>query len=547
MTTIDQPTDHTPTTSGLWVPTASHTPSHTPTPKLWVPPASSHSSHSAPGAVAHTGQDTPAPVVLVAQDDEDTAGPVAHDTHESSSATAPADQDDEDTPARVALVAQDDEDTGGPVARDTHESSETTAPVAQDDEDTGGPVARDTHESDRATAPADQDDEDTAGPVAHHIEEDDTMHVAEIHRDALIALPRKADQVHYICDQLGHPETAEVRRWLDAIGAQVDSKYVSRVVSRWRAERGLTDTGTFRALNAYDLADLEAAPAAAPAAAAIDSPIDPPADDVPAGYLPAIPAVDPAESDLAAKVRVMQARLPLQSEEALLAALSDDELRAERELAEWERATDRKIRRSAKAAQLANIQREQATAEAIAKSEAGDARWLQRAVSARRRLISPDARLAQLHRRSEWSSRALIAVVVLGMVWSGVNVQRNLVPDGDMGNPLYWLSFGIEAMISVPLIVIMMAATTAARWGKEMDRGKVVVFELALLATTVGLNAGPHIGDWARFAEFSIAPVMVGAVIWLHAWVSARYASLILDGDKALSDTHSAAQPPADH
>ncbi|MGK8504428.1 hypothetical protein [Nocardia asiatica] len=150
-------------------------------------------------------------------------------------------------------------------------------------------------------------------------------------------------------------------------------------------------------------------------------------------------------------------------------------------------------------------------------------------MAARRRASSEDARLAQLYRRAEWSSRALIAVVVLGMVWAGVNVQHNLVPSGDMSDPLYWLSYGIEAMISIPIITIMVAATTAARWGRELARGKVIFFEAALLGTTVALNTGPHLaaGDLGRAVEYAIAPVMVGVVIWLHAWVSARYAVLI--------------------
>ncbi|MGK8485799.1 hypothetical protein [Nocardia asiatica] len=118
---------------------------------------------------------------------------------------------------------------------------------------------------------------------------------------------------------------------------------------------------------------------------------------------------------------------------------------------------------------------------------------------------------------------------MLGMVWAGVNVQHNLVPSGDMSDPLYWLSYGIEAMISIPIITIMVAATTAARWGRELARGKVIFFEAALLGTTVALNTGPHLaaGDLGRAVEYAIAPVMVGVVIWLHAWVSARYAVLI--------------------
>ncbi|WP_446224349.1 hypothetical protein ACTWPB_03900 [Nocardia sp. IBHARD005] len=246
---------------------------------------------------------------------------------------------------------------------------------------------------------------------------------------------------------------------------------------------------------------------------------------------------------LAQQVATARDKLPLQHDTALYDALSDDEIRAERELAEWIRAQRRQQRRRAIVDELAADQRDRRTGTLIRRTDEADARWHRKALAARRRVSSADARLAQLYRRAEWSSRALIGVVILGMVWAGVNVQHNLVPSGDMSDPLYWLSFGIEAMISIPIIVIMIAATTAARWGRELERGKVLVFELALLGTTVALNAGPHLasGSFGRAAEFAIAPVMVGVVIWLHAWVSARYALLIesasveLPGDTSYS------------
>lgn len=246
---------------------------------------------------------------------------------------------------------------------------------------------------------------------------------------------------------------------------------------------------------------------------------------------------------LAQQVATARGKLPLQHDTALYDALSDAEIRAERELAEWIRAQRRKQRRRAVADELAAEQRDRRAGRLIRRTDEADARWHRKALAARRRVSSADARLAQLYRRAEWSSRALIGVVVLGMVWAGVNVQHNLVPSGDMSDPLYWLSFGIEAMISIPIITIMVAATTAARWGRELERGKVLVFELALLGTTVALNAGPHLaaGSFGRAAEYSIAPVMVGVVIWLHAWVSARYALLIesasveLPGDSSYS------------
>ncbi|WP_406270208.1 hypothetical protein OH799_28270 [Nocardia sp. NBC_00881] len=232
---------------------------------------------------------------------------------------------------------------------------------------------------------------------------------------------------------------------------------------------------------------------------------------------------------LAQQVETARGKLPLQHDPALLQVLSEREIAAERELAEWIRAQRRKQRRTEIEAELAAEKRDRKSAAALRRSDDADARWHRRALAARRRVSSEDARLAQLYRRAEWSSRALIAVVVLGMVWAGVNVQHNLVPSGDMSDPLYWLSYGIEAMISIPIITIMVAATTAARWGRELARGKVIFFETALLGTTIALNAGPHLaaGDLGRAAEYAIAPVMVGVVIWLHAWVSARYAVLI--------------------
>ncbi|MEV0252318.1 hypothetical protein AB0H76_37420 [Nocardia sp. NPDC050712] len=249
---------------------------------------------------------------------------------------------------------------------------------------------------------------------------------------------------------------------------------------------------------------------------------------------------------LAQRVATARGKLPLQHDSALVEVLSEDEIVAERELAEWIRAQRRGQRRRAVQQELKAEKRDRRSSSAIERVDEADARWHRRALAARRRVSSQDARLAQLYRRAEWSSRALIGVVILGMVWAGINVQHNLVPSGDMSDPLYWLSFGIEAMISIPIITIMVVATTAARWGRELPRGKVVFFETALLGTTIGLNAGPHLsaGHWGKAAEFSIAPVMVGVVIWLHAWVSARYAQLI---DSVAVAEDSAEQPPAPH
>jgi len=243
---------------------------------------------------------------------------------------------------------------------------------------------------------------------------------------------------------------------------------------------------------------------------------------------------------MAARVAVARGRMPLQAEGALMDALSDEELVEERKLVEWERGQRRDQRRKAVKAELAQEERDRANAATIAKQDAADGRWHRRSVAederwhrramtARKRVTSPHARLAKLHRNAALSARALVTVVILGMAWSGVNVQRNLVPDGDITNPLWWLSYGVEAMISVPIVVIMIQATTSADWGQPLDRRRVVLFEVGLLMMSIGLNVGPHIvaGRWSKAAEFAVAPLMVGVVIWLHAWVSGRYAHLI--------------------
>ncbi|WP_216903157.1 hypothetical protein, partial [Nocardia alni] len=242
-----------------------------------------------------------------------------------------------------------------------------------------------------------------------------------------------------------------------------------------------------------------------------------------------VPASDTEITALANRVATARGKLPLQSDPALFAELSEAEISAERELAEWMRAQRRKQRRRAVSSELTAEKRDRRVAWALRRADDDDARWHRRALAARRRVSNPDARLAQLYRRAEWSSRALIGVVVLGMLWSGVNVQHNLAPGGNMADPLYWLSYGFEAMISIPIITIMVVATTAARWGREIARGRVVFLEAALLGVTIALNAGPHLaaGEVARAAEAAVAPVMVGVVIWLHAWVSTRYAQLI--------------------
>ncbi|MER7454084.1 hypothetical protein ABTW96_27790 [Nocardia beijingensis] len=77
------------------------------------------------------------------------------------------------------------------------------------------------------------------------------------------------------------------------------------------------------------------------------------------------------------------------------------------------------------------------------------------------RVLEPNAVVqpAQMHWKAcctvaTWSSLRLRAVIVVGLVWSAVNVGRNLASEGGPAGASWWLlwllSFGIEAMTASP-------------------------------------------------------------------------------------------------
>lgn len=234
---------------------------------------------------------------------------------------------------------------------------------------------------------------------------------------------------------------------------------------------------------------------------------------------------------LAERVADARQRVQWQNDPALLEALSDEELAARRKQAERQRA---RLAGQADRDHRAAIDRQdkaKAAERQMADETARDERWHARAKHRRHRLTSPNARMARVAYREKLSNRFLLGLVFVGMVWGGINVQHNLVPSGDLADPLYWVSYGVEAMISGCLAMIMMATSTFTEFGREINRGSALAMEIALLALSMGLNAGPRFaaGDIQHGFEYLFPPVMVGVVLWLHGWLSARYAQLIAD------------------
>ncbi|MFX0581286.1 hypothetical protein [Nocardia nepalensis] len=227
---------------------------------------------------------------------------------------------------------------------------------------------------------------------------------------------------------------------------------------------------------------------------------------------------------LARRVERARGRLAYQFDPALTEALSEDELVAERELAEKIRGEDRAQRWKQVQAAAAAADRARQTTEAIEKADIRDLLVARKAIAAQRRESSPHAKLASLYRHRGWSLRALAGVVAAGMLWSAVNVQHNIAPGGP-GDPLYWFSYLIEAMISVCLIIIMVGTNKVAEWGVIDNRRQVAAAEIALLSLTVTLNTYPYLrdGEWYETGVHAVAPVMIGVALLIHDAASARY------------------------
>ncbi|WP_157170818.1 hypothetical protein [Nocardia araoensis] len=157
-------------------------------------------------------------------------------------------------------------------------------------------------------------------------------------------------------------------------------------------------------------------------------------------------ALDPDE--LARHLTAANACLPSLRDPALYEAIDKSELDAEQRLHRWIRARDRRDRQSQVRRERASRNRSRRTAERIRASEQQELRWHARARAERRRATSPDALEGMLHRRATWSSLRLPAVIVVGLVWSAVNVGRNLAPEGGPAGASWWLlrllPFGIE-------------------------------------------------------------------------------------------------------
>ncbi|WP_280302504.1 hypothetical protein, partial [Nocardia neocaledoniensis] len=239
---------------------------------------------------------------------------------------------------------------------------------------------------------------------------------------------------------------------------------------------------------------------------------------------------------LPARVAAAHSRLAHQDDPALIAALSERELRDERAAAELVRDHQRSESIEAvKSAQTiaGEVRRAQ---EEMVRAEAADLVVARRAIAERLRSSSATFDIARLHRQKQLCARGLTAVVMASMLWSALNVQHNVAPGGP-SDPLYWGSYLLEATISIVLVVFMVSGASVSRWGVTEGEHRIRRIEYALLAGSIGLNVYPYVRELDAFGAVvhAVAPVMVGVALFAHPVVQRRY-GLAIDRAKAAAD-----------
>ncbi|BDT96955.1 hypothetical protein IFM12275_69310 (plasmid) [Nocardia sputorum] len=229
------------------------------------------------------------------------------------------------------------------------------------------------------------------------------------------------------------------------------------------------------------------------------------------------------------RVQIAHERLAHQDDPALLAALSERELVDARELAELVRDHERNEQRARIQAAADAAERVRRTAAELAEREAADLLRAAQAIGEQRHSSSPHAKVARLHQRKPRVLGMLAGVVAFSMLFSAVTVQQNIAPTGGVTNPMFWLSYGLEALISVVLVALMLSTADTAEWGVIDKLWQVYTVEGILLTASIALNTFPYIrtGDVTGFGVHVVAPIMIGVALVTHRLVAERYGHAI--------------------
>lgn len=237
---------------------------------------------------------------------------------------------------------------------------------------------------------------------------------------------------------------------------------------------------------------------------------------------------DRLEAELAEAARLV----PIQSNPLLAERMSPRERRAQARAASKVRNATRRAWEAEQLAQVRRGVRAQKLAIELENRRAADERWHQRAESERQRLTSPSVRMGRLARSIRMRRIVFLAVAYVGIAWGAFNVHDILVAAFDFkrADGLYWLSYGLEPLLTVPLVQMMWDRATMASWGRALSWRRawpVYLVEAGLLLGATAIATVPRLGDGKTAMLFLVAPVMI-AVAMIMLPIGDRQLSEIL-------------------
>ncbi|NUT51040.1 MAG: hypothetical protein HOV94_27605 [Saccharothrix sp.] len=156
----------------------------------------------------------------------------------------------------------------------------------------------------------------------------------------------------------------------------------------------------------------------------------------------------------------------------------------------------------------------------IADEQADHELWMVRADLEQRRATSIRSWVADLSRWARTVDRVLIGATVVGMVVSAVIVQQGLVAANPKQSGLMTAaSFGLEALFSLSVAVIMSLVARLAQGGRDVQWWLVGLGQAALVGISGALAVVPRVGMVDDAWVYAAAPLGVGVVVAVHTAV----------------------------
>lgn len=264
----------------------------------------------------------------------------------------------------------------------------------------------------------------------------------------------------------------------------------------------------------------------------------------------------PYSKQLAEQLGEAQDRLALQDDPALVQAKTPDEVAQEQRTQREIRSAFRNEERNRALAQVQACVAERELATDLRKHEHSDTLWFRRARSEAQRLASLSSRTARLYRSYQRQKLALMATALLGILWGAVNVQQGIIQwqSLDATHLLWYLSLGLEPLVTVPLVVLMTYQATLAEEGQQTrwrDQFPLRLVEASLLLMACAMNVAPHRGEGATALLYLVPPVMITVSMIMLPIMSRHLGALLLRAHAELQaadrSTDSEATGPAVH